>query len=159
MDERYDKSMFIWKALPTKRVWLGAALVAASLLAGPLFPHHASAAIGYCRSDPAVRLSDGTVIHMSAVINDDSADVQSVEYTLHAPVGTSVEHVVYSGGSKVTETVHFVADETPNTFDTTTVVSTGLANVEVSAETQVAGLGAGDVSGVSGQDLTVHREG
>lgn len=148
--------MTVWKALPPKRFWLGAALAATSLLAGPLFPHHASAAIGYCRSDPMVQLSDGTVIHMRAVIQDDASDVQGVDYTLHAPAGTTVKHVAYTGGPSAKETFHLVADEASDTFDTVTVVSTGLANVAVTAETQVAGLGSGSASGLSGESLAVH---
>jgi len=152
--------MLAFTIRPSKRLWLGAAALATALLGNSLLPHSASAAIGYCRTDPIVHLSDGTVVHMSAAINDDSSDVQQVTYTLHAPAGTSVANVVYTGGQHaVKETLNFVADETSGAYDTATVVSTGATNVHVTAETRVSGLGSASSTGQSGQAVTIHLAG
>ena len=67
-------------------------LRAVGLLAGAGVPRPPTAhadSVG-CRADPAVLLSDGTVVDLSAAIAVDAANVQEVAYALHIPVGVGV---------------------------------------------------------------------
>src|SRR4051794_28963160 len=58
----------------------------------------AAAIVKACRGDPKVYLSNGTKVTMTASIAADASQVKLVTYTLHAPHGTSVDTVVYTGG-------------------------------------------------------------
>src|SRR5437763_8209686 len=48
------------------------------------------AAVGGCRSDPAVLLSNGHTVHLDSWINTDASNVTSLTYNLSIPHGTSV---------------------------------------------------------------------
>jgi hypothetical protein len=59
----------------------------------------AAALVRACRGDPIVWLSNGTKVTMIASIAADASQVKMVTYTLHAPRGTSVNKIVYTGGA------------------------------------------------------------
>jgi hypothetical protein len=114
-----------------------------------------------CRTDPVVLLTDGTTIEMEAAIGVPVAEVQSVIYTLHAPEGSRVLSIVYTGGLLgVREKVVFYDDAPPGVYTSDTFVSTaGRASVE--AYTRVItllGLDAGTASGRDHQHLLVELE-
>ena len=143
-----------------RRGRLAATVLGAALLTFSVMPHSASAAIFLCRTDPVVQLSDGTTIQLQAAISDDQADVQQIAYTVHAPAGTTLSRVVYTGGAfAAKEPVRFFADDTPGTFDTSTVVTTGTPGVAVNVQTSVPGIGRASATGQSGDTLTVHIDG
>src|SRR5438128_12259453 len=90
---------------------LGTAALSTSLLARSLIAPDTHAAVGGCRSDPVVTLSNGYVLDLSAVVNDTATDVQQVSYTLHAPVGTWVTSTVDTSVLGPKDTFQFYADE------------------------------------------------
>ena len=119
----------------------GAAALAAALL---LAPAHTPAARAYdfCRSDPAVLLSDGATVDLSAAIADSLADVQGVSYTLHTPPGTFV--VAWAGTDGLMglkETFRSIADAPTGTYASTTVVTTTATPVGVVAMAQLVAVG------------------
>jgi hypothetical protein len=128
-------------------------------LAGSFEAGKASAQISICRADPIVRLSNGATIDLSASIGDSSSDVQHVSYVLHAPAGTSVTHVTFTGGPFAgRESLAFYPDDPARTYDTDTVVTTGHTGVAVNATTAVhsATSVTRSASGTDRQDLHVH---
>ena len=131
-----------------------AALVAA--LGGSQFTSRsASALIDYCRTDPIVHLSDGTHLQMRTQIEDGARDVQSVVYTIHAPRGVAIRHVVYTGaGLSGKESVKLVDDSTTG-YSTDTLVTTHVNTAGVTTETFLPGIGSGVTRGLSGQILLV----
>jgi len=84
---------------PRRRAVFGAALTAGVLVGGPFAAvHPAHAAIG-CRSDPIVVLSNGVVLDLSATLDADVAQVQSIDYTLHGPKGVWVVRAISTDGA------------------------------------------------------------
>lgn len=144
--------------LRSRRVLAGSAIVLAGLLSGPLMPRHALALYSSCRADPKVYLSNGSMVTLTATISDSATDVSGVQYTLHAPAGTSVTNVVYTGGSFAgKERLSFYADDPANTYDSATLVGTHASNIAVTASTQVnTPKLSGSSSGYNDQHLTVH---
>lgn len=142
-----------------RRALLCVAALSTGLLAGgSLTAPNAHADLSACRSDPVVLLSNGAELDLSAAINDSSADVQQVVFTLHAPVGVSV--VAYIEGSLgAKEFWRFYADNPPGSYDTSALVTTYTPGVSVSATTQALGFltpALVTVSGQSNQPLPVH---
>lgn len=135
-------------------IWVVAPLIAAGILFGLPGTPLAHATIGGCRSDPVVTLSDGTVVDLSATIDDASSDVQQVAYTLHAPDGASVVSVVNTDGAiGLKEVFRFYADAPAGTYATTTAVSTATSGIAVSGTTTVVPLAGLSVSGsATGKD-------
>jgi hypothetical protein len=140
---------------------LGSAVLVLALLAGPLSLHHALAGLSGCRSDPAVVLSNGATLDLSADITDSEPDVRRVDYVVHAPAGTVVVAVVNTDGLiGMKETFRFYADSNWNTYRTVTTVYTGASAVQVTASSlavSVLGvtLGVSSARGTSGQPLSI----
>lgn len=134
---------------------LAPALLVVGLFASPLQAH---AMLTTCRTDPIVRLSNGVQVSLSATLADSAADVTNIRYTLHAPAGTSVTSVVYTGGAFANkETFVFFADAPAHTYTTATVAKTATSGIKMSAATiatSPSGQVAASVSGTSGQALT-----
>jgi hypothetical protein len=139
------------------RIPLAAAALFSGLVAGPLLPHNAAAAISLCRTDPIVRLSNGVVVDLTATISTSGVNVQQIVYMLHAPAGTRVLSVLYTGGDLAgRERVQFFADTAATTYKSVTTVSTSVSAVPVTASMRVSSVGSGTASGYSGQALTVN---
>lgn len=142
------------------RLALGAALVAATLAAGPWTAHPAGATWSSCGGDPIVWLSNGDKITMQVTINDAATDIQNVTYLVHGPVGTTVSQITYTGGAlSGLESVQFVADDPSGTYDTTTLVTTGTAGITISGETTVNPQSkpiSASNAGLAGIGLPVH---
>jgi hypothetical protein len=154
-------------AFPARRagyVLLGVAVLSASLLAHALVAPATHAAIGGCRSDPVVTLSNGYAFDLHATVDDAYADIQQVTYTLHAPVGTWVTNEVDTSLLGGKETFLFRADNPPNTYTAATKVDTLTPQIPVVAATdlvKVTGtvLSIDRVSGQSQQMLWMNDSG
>jgi len=144
------------RAWPTRRalVACGAATVVATLLACPPLTPVAHADIAGCRSDPALLLSNGVELDVSSTITDTAADVQQVTYTVHIPGGTSPVLAV-AGSLGAREVWRVVADNPPDTYDTSTLVTTLTHGVAVQTTTQALGLVGAPLVTITGQD---HQE-
>lgn len=115
------------------RAAIGAALLAAGLLAAPLGSPHAHAVVA-CRSDPIVVLSNGVVLDLSADIADDVSDVTSVRYTLHGPFGVWVMRAISTDGPVgYDEGFAYIPDAPVGVYQDETVVTTGADSVNVTA--------------------------
>lgn len=79
-------------------------------------PGHASAQLTACRSDPIVFLSNNHKVQLTSTITIAPSGLTSVNYVLHAPAGTSVTGVTWTGGG-IHETLGFYADEPQNSYD------------------------------------------
>lgn len=111
--------------LRSPRALVAPAVLAASLLAGPLMPRHASAAISYCRTDPMVYLSNGIKLDMQSEFAGSPGQLKHITYTAHVPMGVSVDHIVFTkGGLGHAESVQVYADNPTQAYDTDTVVTT-----------------------------------
>src|ERR1700712_918614 len=85
----------------------------------------AFAAVGGCRADPKVWLSNGAKVTMSASITADASAVKVVIYTVHVPRGVTMTSVVFTGGVlKDKERVVVVADRTSG-YQLSTVTDMG----------------------------------
>src|SRR5437588_5034859 len=120
-----------------RHMLLGAAVLSASLLARSLIAPATHAAVGGCRSDPVVTLSNGYAFDLSAVVNDTTTDVQQVSYTLHAPAGTSVTSEVDTSALGPKDTFQFYADEPPNTYSASAKANTLTPQMPVAATTDL----------------------
>lgn len=78
-------------------VW-GAAIFSAGLLLNVLASPHTSHAAAGCRADPLVVLSNGVVLDLSASLDADVSQLQSIEYTLHGPKGVWVVRAISTDG-------------------------------------------------------------
>ncbi len=136
---------------------LGAALFSAGLLASLLgAPHHAHA-MGSCRADPIVTLSNGLVVHLSATVVDTPSDITGIAYTMHAPAGTSVVSVVYPPDpNNIPQTFQFYADNPAGVWDSYTYVDTKTTGVGVTATAEVANLAIFSANGSDHQQVQVH---
>lgn len=100
------------------------ATITAAVLLAALSPE-AGAAAFRCRSDPAVVLSNGSVVDISADIDALPWDVQTVDYAMHIPAGLKVLLVVRTPTWPTTrETFRVIADQPAGVYDTVTVVKT-----------------------------------
>jgi hypothetical protein len=140
---------------------IGSVALVLGLLAGPLAPRDASAGLSGCRSDPAVVLSNGATLDLSADVADIASDVSRVDYVVHAPAGTHAVAVVNTDGLiGMKEKFTFYADSAWSSYRIVTTVYTGTSAVSVRANSLLVSvlgltLGAASTSGFSGQPLSM----
>jgi hypothetical protein len=93
----------------------------------------AHAAMGACRSDPIVLLSDGATVQLYTDIFDAPTSVTHVSYVLHARVGTTVVSITYPSdmATAIPETFQLVADGKDAKYHTTTYVTDGNNAVQI----------------------------
>ena len=116
------------------RTILAAALTFVSLLAVAAGPGAAFAGLGGCRTDPVILLSNGRALQLAAEIDTNINNVQSVVYTVHAPIGTYPLLILYTDNPlRNVERVVFRADSLPGRYSSETVVDTTQNNTEVAA--------------------------
>lgn len=117
----------------------------------------ASAAIVPCRTDPIFVLSNGDILSVDVEINADIADVKSLMYAVHVPVGVKVKKVIYIGDDlRDKETYRIYQDSPAQTYTTVTVVTLqDSGSVPVTATTTLNKTYANSASGYSGQSLIV----
>jgi hypothetical protein len=132
-------------------------MLLAGMITSLLVPQSVHAEVTICRTDPRVWLSNGKTVTLIASSNDAAGDVKSITYTLHAPVGTTVTRVVYTGFRFTgKETLRFFADKVTGRYTTDTVVTTGSSGIPVTAATSIPSVGVGAASGYANQDLIVN---
>ena len=133
-----------------------AALLSAGLLASPLWAPQAHAIIAGCGGDPVVVLSNGTTLDLSTTADTDASTVRQIAYTLHAPTGTWMVSVTALG---VNETLSFIADTTPDAYDTMTRVDASMAGAAVTTTTTAVPLrgvpATGAVTGTTNENLRI----
>ena len=146
-------------AFHSRPVRLGASVLAAVLLAGPVAPHMAHAQVSGCMADPVVSLSNGTELDLFASIDDSSKDVQQVTFNVIVPQG--VQEVAYTPGLLgPTQVVNVYPHGGPHSYIARTLVTTQASGVQVTATTRAVGIGrtvlaSGSQSGHAGQWITV----
>jgi hypothetical protein len=144
---------------PRRLILAVAMLAAVSTLA---LPGHAHASYSSCRSDPALVLTNGSVLDLSASIGADLSNVSSVTYVVHLPAKVGVLLAVNTD-SLMGIKEHFVtySDDTSNTYDAYTTVqltsgtSTVTANETVISVLQLS-ISSPNVSGASGTAIHQH---
>jgi hypothetical protein len=122
------------------------------------------AAIGGCRSDPVVTLSNGDALDLHAIVDDTATDVQLVSYTLHGPAGTSVKAEADSAVLGPKDRFQYTADQPVGTFSAGVKVTTGTPGKSVTATTVLvdaigAALSTDSASGQSPQMLQMNVSG
>jgi hypothetical protein len=144
-------------AFHSRLVRLGAAVLAAGLLAGLVAPHLAHAQVSGCRADPVVSLSNGTQLDLYASIDDSSQDVQQVTFNVIVPWG--VQEVAYTPGLLgPKQVVNVYAHGGPYNYTIATRVTTQTSGVYVTATTRAVGTGgiaSASHSGYARQWITV----
>ena len=130
-------------------------LVLASLAVSPV--GSAMARLAACRGDPIVFLSDGSKIVITLDIATDASNVQSVVYTVHAPRGTNVKKVIYTGGGLGDwETLAFFADSAPKHYTADAyVVTKDRVDVAMTNTSSLDNVASGATSGYTRQHLMV----
>ncbi len=105
-------------------------MVMLSLALGMLATVPEAHAASICRGDPIVMLSNGAKVQLSVTINQpDASQVSSVQYTLHAPTGTSITSIVYTGGSlQGKESVRFFADQSATHYAADILVTSSISS-------------------------------
>ena len=108
--------------MKTAKKWrprlLFACMLVTGTIAGTLTATCTYASVSGCRTDPIVVLSNGMQVELDNTIADVSANVSKVVYTLHGPVGTTVQSVSYvNTTSGIDETFQYVADNGAGNYD------------------------------------------
>jgi hypothetical protein len=112
--------------------------VSASLPARSLVAPTTHAAIGGCRSDLVVTLSNGNTLDLSTVATDTYADVQQVSYTLHGGARTWVTSEVDPSMLGPNDTFHCsCADEPPSTDSAGSKIDTLAPQIPVALTTDL----------------------
>lgn len=113
------------------------------------------AAIGGCRSDPEITLSNGQVVDLAAQVSRNTNQVRSVSYELYGPRGTTVSNYVDTSELANVTTFSFHATEAGGRYSAwSTVQTAGNATVVF---TMTLGTDSYTVGGVDGQSLNVHN--
>jgi hypothetical protein len=131
-----------------------------ALVSTSMIPIEAHASYSICRSDPALVLSNGTVLDLSASISTALSNVSSVTYVVHLPAGVRPLLVLNTDGLMGIKE-HFVSysDDSSGAYDTYTTVATVGGSTSVTAHALVVSLlsiGAPSVSGISGSPIHIH---
>jgi hypothetical protein len=118
----------------------------------------AHAAIGACRSDPIVLLSDGATVQLYTDIFDAPTSVTHVSYVLHARVGTTVVSITYPSdmATAIPETFQLVADGKDPKYHTTAYITDSNNAVQLTTY-GVATAASGAVSKTFKQDGHVNQ--
>jgi hypothetical protein len=124
---------------PARRRALGAALLAAGLLATGTATPAAHAALVRCSSDPILVLSNGVQVQMTSSYQGDASTVTMITYTLHAPSGTTLKSVTYTGGLLAgKETVVLDADQSAHGYSMDTYVNASTVGAGVSVSNKIS---------------------
>ena len=113
-----------------------------------------------CRSDPAVILSNGTTVDLSADIDAWLWDVRSVNYVLRVPAGLEPVLIVRTPAWPTTkETFTVIADQPAGVYRSTTTVKTLRNGTAVTVQLSAVNLSVGSLltlaskDGVSGKPI------
>jgi hypothetical protein len=90
-----------------------------------VIPSIAQAKLIFCRSDPVVVLSNGTVLDLSADVSTLLFNVREVHYELHIPAGVKPILVIHTPAWLTSqETFSFIADQQPGHYTATALART-----------------------------------
>jgi hypothetical protein len=126
-----------WFRAPRPILWSG--LAAGLLFAGLIGTGRADAALIGCDTDPAIYLSDGSVVSLGIHIQDQVADLQGVTYVVHVPRDVRATNVVYDQLGSL-ESVQVVDDTHDAMYRVVTTVFTGAADVPLVINARVDGV-------------------
>ena len=128
--------MMRYRKLARTHLLIPLLLLAGLALSGTPTPV-AQAAVGGCRSDPIVVLSDGTVLDVSAAIDTAAANVTGIHYVVHGPRGVTLVSALSTPtlGFSGKESFTYYDDAQPNQYVTETLVRTAYNQVSVTAHT------------------------
>jgi hypothetical protein len=88
-------------------------------------PFAAQAKLMFCRSDPVVILSNGTILDLSADVSTLLINVREVHYVLHVPVGVYPIVTIHTPAWLTSqETFTVISDQQPDTYAATATVRT-----------------------------------
>ncbi len=147
------KSMLRNLRAPHKLV--GAAALAIGLLATPIVSGHAAASFTVCDTDPAITLSNGTVVTVWAGMTTAISNIQQVTYVLHVPSWVTISNIAYDQYASL-ESVQLVQDQTSNSLEIDTTVQTSTPGIVVDALATVSNkLFPKLATGLSGQDMVI----
>ena len=126
------------------RRWLALALAALIILVSTTRTPVAYAALGGCRGDPVVILSDGTVLDVSVEIGVSVSKVETIEYVVHGPRGVRLVAAISTPtlGFAGKEVFTYFDDAAPGQYITDSFVATRVDGIRVTSYTTFAGLGA-----------------
>src|SRR5689334_7632345 len=101
-------------------------LLLVGLAIGGSLPAVSEAAVGGCRADPVVMLSDGTVLDITADIGTSVSNVQEIHYVVHGPHNTALVAAISTPtlGFRGKETFIYYADTVPKQYISETLVQT-----------------------------------
>ena len=94
----------------------------------------AQAKLMYCRSDPIVILSNGTILDISAGVSTMLWNVKEVHYELHIPRGVKVIAYIHTPAWLFSqETFTAIADQEPGVYSAITTARTRTGDATVTA--------------------------
>jgi hypothetical protein len=127
---------------PTKHLIMLVGFLLLGLAMSESFTPVSKAAVGGCRSDPIVILSDGTILDVSADIGTDVSNVREIHYVVHGPRNVMLVSAISTPtlGFRGKETFTYYADAAPNQYITETMVQTTYNRVSVTAHTTFANV-------------------
>jgi hypothetical protein len=131
-----------------RAIWALAAV--ALMLALVATPYSAGAAVGGCRVDPIVLLSNGLTIQVDVAIDTVAGNINSVDYDIHGPANTYIVSISYAGNTSIPENVTYNDDAHNGTVAIETTV-----NADVRADIEVLAQAGGDSTTEGGR--TNHR--
>jgi hypothetical protein len=130
------------KIRPGKRRIRTATLGIAVAALGMALPAQASAQLTACRSDPVVFLSNNHKVQLTSTVNTAASNVTSVNYVLHAPAGSAVTSVTWTGGG-IKESLAFYPDAGKNTYTMSSRAQVQQGSVKVSLKGTVVNQASG----------------
>ena len=130
---------------PIKHLFTLVGFLLLGLAMSEAFAPISEAAVGGCRSDPIVVLSDGTILDVSADIGTAVSNVREIYYVVHGPRGVKLVSAISTPtlGFQGKETFTYYADAAPNQYITETLVQTTYNQVNVTAHTTFANVTLG----------------
>jgi hypothetical protein len=123
---------------------LSCLLLVGLLVSGILTPP-TEAAVGGCRSDPLVLLSDGTILDVSVAIGTAVSNVTDIRYVIHGPQGVKLVSAIRTPtlGFTGKETFTYYDDASAHQYVTEALVQTTYDHVNVTAYSTFAQVALG----------------
>jgi hypothetical protein len=125
------------RRLPIKHLITLVGLLLIGLALSESFAPITEAAVGGCRADPIVTLSDGTILDVSAKIDTDVSNVREIHYVIHGPRDVKLVAAISTPtlGFEGKESFIYYDDAAPKQYITETLVQTSYDQVSVTAQT------------------------
>ena len=120
-----------------KHLFMVACLLVVGFVASGPMATTTEAAVGGCRADPLVVLSNGTILDVTADIGTSVSNVTEIHYVIHGPRGVKLVAAIRTPtlGLKGPETFTYYADSKPNQYILESLVRTKINHVGVTMRT------------------------